>query len=305
MGFQESQKKVAEYLDHLLYERRFSPHTVAAYRRDLDQFLAFCQEQNKTALIEISADLVRLFAGKRFRKGLSGRSIRRELSAIRGLYAYLIREKVLSANPALGINSPKLVNKLPATIDVDQMGKLMEVGGDEPIDLRDRAILELFYSSGLRLSELASLNLADIDWSDSSVRVMGKGSKVRMLPIGSMAMQALQDWLSARQTLVNSASGEALFVGVRGRRLGVRAIQLRIDLRSKEQGLDQRVHPHMLRHSFASHLLESSGDLRAVQELLGHADISTTQIYTHLDFQHLASVYERAHPRAQKKIGKS
>jgi integrase/recombinase XerC len=243
---------------------------------------------------------VRAFAGKRFRSGLSGRSVRRELSAVRGLYAYLIREKVLFVNPALGVGAPKSAKRLPSVLDVDQTGRLMEIEGEDPLAFRDKAILELFYSSGLRLSELSRLNVVDIDWNDRSVAVVGKGSKVRLVPVGRMAMKALNDWLLARQTLLKSEDEVALFVGMSGRRLGERAIQLRIDLRSKEQGLDQHVHPHMLRHSFASHLLESSGDLRAVQELLGHADISTTQIYTHLDFQHLVSVYERAHPRSKK-----
>ena len=219
---------------------------------------------------------------------------------MRSLYRYLLREQKCKQNPAMGVRAPKAGRKLPVTLDVDQMDRLLSMAGNEPLVLRDRAIMELFYSSGLRLAELGSLDIHDLDCQDSMLEVTGKGNKTRRLPVGRMAMQALVQWLGVRNQLAKPDQA-ALFVSQRGTRLSLRSIQSRLDLRAREQGCPQKIHPHLMRHSFASHVLESSGDLRAVQELLGHADISTTQIYTHLDFQHLAQVYDKAHPRARKK----
>lgn len=303
MSLQES-PYIESYLHHLRFERRLSENTCTAYERDIKRFAEFAGQQSLVSLLDATPALVRFYAGSLFRNGLSGRSIRRELSALRGLYAYLIREGIAQANPALGISAPKSTDVLPEFLDVDQIARLLTIAPDSILAIRDRAILELFYSSGLRLSELANLVMTDIDWGQASVRVLGKGNKTRVVPVGRMAMSALREWLKVRADCGTATTELSLFVGQSGRPLGVRAIQLRVDYWAKKMGLDSKVHPHMFRHSFASHLLESSGDLRAVQELLGHVDISSTQIYTHLDFQHLADVYEKAHPRASRGKGK-
>lgn len=298
----ETAIRIEAFIDHLRFERRLSPRTCFSYARDLRQFAAFLEQlQNAPSLEKVTPALVRLYVGFRFRHGVAGRSIRRELSAIRGLYHHLIREGLTQSNPANGISAQRSDQSLPEVLDIEQVARLVSIAPTSVIARRDRAILELFYSSGLRLSELAGLSLADLDWSQSLVRVLGKGNKTRVVPVGRMARSALEDWLAVRAGLSPASDEVALFLGQRGKRLGARAIQLRVDYWGKVAGVDRKVHPHMFRHSFASHLLESSGDLRAVQELLGHADISTTQIYTHLDFQHLANVYEQAHPRAHRK----
>lgn len=295
--------QVEAYIDHLRFERRLSPLTCLSYKRDLHLFTTFLsRQQNAPPLEQVTPSQVRLYVGFRFRGGMAGRSIRRELSAIRGLYRYLVREGHSEVNPALGISAPRSGSSLPEVLDIEQVTRLVTIAPTSALALRDRAILELFYSSGLRLGELARLSLADIDWSQGSVRVLGKGNKTRVVPVGRMARSAIQDWLVVRAELAPATNEVALFLGRSGKRLGARAIQLRVDYWGKVAGVDRKVHPHMFRHSFASHLLESSGDLRAVQELLGHADISTTQIYTHLDFQHLANVYEQTHPRARRKL---
>ena len=206
----------------------------------------------------------------------------------------------MPSNPAEGVRAPKVRRHLPHTLDADQLGRLLELPGEDPLDHRDRAIMELFYSSGLRLAELVALDVRDVQAGDDVLEVVGKGHKSRRVPIGRFARAAIERWLAARGTLAK-ARETALFVSRRGTRISARAVQERLRRRAIEQGVPQHVHPHLLRHSFASHLLESSGDLRAVQELLGHADIGTTQIYTHLDFQHLAQVYDQAHPRARRK----
>jgi len=248
----------------------------------------------------VTPDAIRGFIAKSFRSGLSGTSIQRNLAAIRALYRWLQREGFAQNNPADGIRPPKSKKKLPKVLDVDEIARLLELPGDTPLVVRDRAIMELFYSSGLRLAELANLRWSDLSLRAGLVRVTGKGNKTREVPVGRKAQEALSDW---RQHWSKLADPDVLqiFVSQRGGALSVRSIQARLSHWSKKQGIWKRVHPHMLRHSFASHLLESSGELRAVQELLGHADISTTQIYTHLDFQHLAKVYDQAHPRAKKK----
>jgi integrase/recombinase XerC len=237
---------------------------------------------------------------KRHRQEISGKTIQRELSSLRSLFNYLLREGLTENNPAQGIKAPKVKRKLPATLDIDQLSSLLDVTDDNPLSLRDLAILELLYSSGLRLAELVSINLQDIDLKSAQLEVTGKGSKTRQVPIGRKAIEALQQWIKVRGNVAKPEE-QALFVSKLGKRIHPRTIQQRLKEWALKHGASRSIHPHLLRHSFASHMLESSGDLRAVQELLGHADISTTQIYTHLDFQHLANVYDKAHPRARRK----
>jgi integrase/recombinase XerC len=288
------------FLDHLSHQRRLSGHTVDAYRRDLQRLVSFCDQIDIPGWKALQPAQARQYVGKLNRAGLSPVSIRRHLSAARSFYRYLVRESALEANPFIGIVAPRQAKRLPKALSVDQTSQLLQGKAETALESRDRAMFELMYSSGLRLSELASMNLVDLDLNEGLVRVAGKGAKVRVVPVGRMAQKALDNWLRQRKSLV--VEGEnAVFIGQQGQRLGGRAIQLRLNRLAQKQGLDGTLHPHVLRHSFATHLLESSGDLRAVQELLGHADISTTQIYTHLDFQHLAKVYDLAHPRAKRK----
>lgn len=292
--------KVNAFLGHLAHQRRFSRNTISAYKRDLASLVAYCDQHAIENWSNLLPGQARQFVGQLNRKGLSSASIRRHLSAARSLYRYLVSEAALSANPFVGISAPKQAKRLPKTLSVDQATQLLRTADDTAIEHRDLAMFELMYSSGLRLSELASLDILDVDPGEAMVRVTGKGAKVRVVPVGRMALAALGKWLEKRRAM-DAVDKKALFLGNRGRRLGVRAIQLRLNRLAQRRGMDMEVHPHMLRHSFATHLLESSGDLRAVQELLGHSDISTTQIYTHLDFQHLAKVYDSAHPRAKRR----
>jgi integrase/recombinase XerC len=291
---------IGRYLAHLRTERRLSPHTESAYRRDLDALVAYCDREKIAAWKQLDNFHVRTFAAREHRDGLNPRSVQRRLSALRGFFNYLIREKVLDSNPAADIRAPKAAKRLPKTLDVDQVATLLERKPTDALSRRDLAMLELLYSSGLRLAELAGLDVTDLDLADRTVRVLGKGSKTRVLPVGGKAVTALRAWLGERKSLVKDGAG-ALFVGQNGRRLGVRAIQRRIGRWAAGSNLNVPVHPHLLRHSFATHLLESSRDLRGVQELLGHADISTTQVYTHLDFAHLARIYDESHPRARRR----
>ncbi len=291
---------IGRYLAHLRTERRLSPHTEAAYRRDLDALVAFCEGERIAGWKQLDNFHVRTFAAREHRDGLGPRSVQRRLSALRGFFNYLIRERVIEANPAADIRAPRAAKRLPKTLDVDQVASLLERKPDDALSRRDLAMLELLYSSGLRLAELAGLDVADLDLADRTVRVLGKGSKTRVLPVGRRAVAALRGWLADRAGIVGGG-GSALFVGRNGRRLGARAIQRRVGRWAAASGLNVPVHPHLLRHSFATHLLESSRDLRGVQELLGHADISTTQVYTHLDFQHLARIYDESHPRARRR----
>jgi integrase/recombinase XerC len=290
---------VSAFLDHLAQERRLSLRTCDAYARDLADFCDWLGD-DQPDWSRINPQQVRGFAAARHRQGLSAKSLQRRLAALRSLFRYLLREQRVANNPADGIRAPKVKRKLPDTLDVDQLNRLLDIRDDDPLVLRDRAMLELFYSSGLRLSELVAVDLADLDVRDGLLEVTGKGNKTRRVPVGRMALAAIADWRKVRGQLAR-ADEAALFVSRQGGRLSARAVQQRVDRLARQQGAPQHVHPHLLRHSFASHLLESSGDLRAVQELLGHADIGTTQIYTHLDFQHLARVYDQAHPRARKK----
>jgi integrase/recombinase XerC len=298
------QALVDRYLQHLTSERRLSPHTTEAYSRDLSLLINPLQQQAVTDVAQVREFHIRQLLAGLHGKGLSGRSLQRALSAWRQFFAWLGSQRLVDSNPVAAIRAPKSPRKLPKTLDVDQMNRFLSIDDNSWLAKRDHAMLELFYSSGLRLSELAGLDLVAVDLSEGLVRVTGKGNKVRVVPVGRVAVIALRDWLKVRaEPLAPDTQQMALFIGQKGARLGARAIQLRLKHYSVKQGMDEPVHPHMLRHAFASHMLESSGDLRAVQELLGHASISTTQIYTHLDFQHLAKVYDAAHPRAQRKSG--
>jgi integrase/recombinase XerC len=302
---------IDDFLSHLALEKRMSPHTVAAYRRDLERLAAFCDRRRHARWNSLEHVHLRGFAAAEHAGGLSPRSVQRRLSAARTFFGYLLREGAATRNPALEVRAPKLKKRLPATLDADQMGRLLDFRADDSLSVRDKAIMELFYSSGLRLSELVRLELSSLDLSDRTVRVTGKGNKTRIVPIGGHARAALEKWLVHRARLAadRRAAGAAaadleyttVFLGRNGRPLSARSVQLRVAGWARRRGLGVHLHPHMFRHSFATHLLESSADLRAVQELLGHADISTTQIYTHLDFSHLASVYESAHPRARRR----
>lgn len=298
------QHELQAFLSHLRFERRLSPHTLSNYQRDLERFSGWCRNQGLEDWQQLTPHQVRGFIARRHRGGISGKSLQRELSALRSLFRYLQREGLVENNPASGIRAPKSDRHLPATLDTDQLARLLDVPSDDPLELRDLAIMELLYSSGLRLAELVSLNLHDIDRDDATLEVIGKGAKSRRLPVGAKALAAIGAWQRLRGQIARPDE-QALFVSQRGTRLQPRAIQQRLRQWALKQGCQQQLHPHLLRHSFASHLLESSGDLRAVQELLGHADIGTTQIYTHLDFQHLAQVYDSAHPRAHRKKKKS
>ncbi|MGD2112368.1 MAG: tyrosine recombinase XerC [Gammaproteobacteria bacterium] len=296
----ERQAWIERFLDHLCTERRLAENTRRHYRRDLAELEAFCEQTGLGDWCELDTHRVRQFATRAHRRGLSGRSIQRRLSAIRSFFNYLLREQHVTQNPAHDISAPKSQRRLPDALNVDDVARLLRGAPQEALAARDLAILELLYSSGLRLSELVALDMDDMDLEERTLRVTGKGNKTRVVPIGARALAAMQTWLVLRTDRL--ATGEhAVFTGRRGRRLGQRAVQQRVRLWAQRKGIPGTVHPHTLRHSFASHLLESSGDLRAVQELLGHADISTTQIYTHLDYQHLARVYDAAHPRARKR----
>lgn len=293
-------EQVDRFRQYLAKERRLSAHTDSNYARDLRALTRFCSQENIADWPDLEHAHVRLFAARSHAGGLAARSIQRRLSAVRSFLNFLIREGLLQHNCALDVRAPKGQRRLPVTLDADTMARLLEISGDEVLTIRDRAIMELLYSSGLRLAELVGLNLQDLNAADRTVRVLGKGSKTRVVPVGHKALAALSTWVKRRRDLVRDDS-EAFFVGSTGRRLGARAIQKRVEYWAVRQGLPMHVHPHLFRHSFASHLLESSGELRAVQELLGHADIATTQIYTHLDFQHLARIYDKTHPRARRK----
>lgn len=280
--------------------QHLSDHTRKSYQRDLKVLLEFVNGQEVHKWNELDGRQIRSFVAWRHRQGIGGRSLQRNLSATRAFYRYLIGEGVAQHNPAEGVQAPKSPKILPKLLDVDQAAQLLEIDDKDPLAIRDKAIFELMYSSGLRLSELVMLNIDSLDLVDAVVTVVGKGKKTRVVPIGKQARKAIEQWFKCRDKMANDEEF-AVFVSQRGSRISRRSIQQRLKLWAMKQGITNHVNPHMLRHSFASHLLESSGDLRAVQELLGHADISTTQVYTHLDFQHLANVYDDAHPRAHKK----
>ncbi len=285
----------AEFLHHLEVERAMSPHTLDGYRRDLAALGGWADDAGTDPCALTDAQL-RAFVAAEHRRGLSPKSLQRRLSACRSFYRWLLKHGRIAANPAAAIRAPKAPRKLPQVLDPDEAKQLVEVPTDAPLGLRDRALLELFYSSGLRLSELCALRWRDLHLDDGLVTVLGKGSRQRTVPVGSHARAALSAWRVEQRP----GSDAPVFPGRNGP-ITPRAVKVRLRQLARRQGLFKRVHPHLLRHSFASHVLESSGDLRGVQELLGHADIATTQIYTHLDFQHLAKVYDAAHPRAKRK----
>ncbi|GGJ97796.1 tyrosine recombinase XerC [Luteimonas terricola] len=288
---------VADYLAHLEVERRMSPHTLDAYRRDLAALAGWAAASGHDDLLALDTAAMRAFVAAEHRRGLAPKSLQRRLSGCRSFYQWLLKHGRVVANPAAGVRAPRAPRKLPQVLDVDEAVALVAVPTDVPLGLRDRALLELFYSSGLRLSELRLLRWRDIDLDQGLVTVLGKGSRQRTVPVGSFACKALAEWRAD----TGAGHDAPVFPGRGGAPISARAVQLRLRELARRQGLFKRVHPHLLRHSFASHMLESSGDLRGVQELLGHADIATTQIYTHLDFQHLAKVYDAAHPRAKRK----
>jgi len=285
---------------YLETEKHYSVHTVKHYLRDLSKVYEQLELEQLSGWASLTEKQLRNIISVLHGQGVSGRSLHRLLSALRSFYRFLVRENWVSHNPALAIQAPKSSKRLPKTFDPDQLNELLKRPDDEPLTLRDFAMMELLYSSGLRVSELVQLNQQDVDLADASVRVLGKGQKTRVLPIGRLAVQALTDWLKIKPLWAKSQE-DAIFVSQSGRRLSTRSVELRLAHWGRVKGTQGQVYPHRLRHSFASHILESSHDLRAVQELLGHSDISTTQIYTHLDFQHLMSVYEQAHPRARRK----
>jgi integrase/recombinase XerC len=295
-------------------ERRLSAHTDSNYARDLAALVKFCDLHGLQDWSAVDSQHIRTFAAHSHAKGLAPRSIQRRLSAVRAFFEFLVRETIeeqrtqkraaratdIKNNPANEVRAPKAQRRLPETLDADQMARLLEIPAGDIFVTRDRAIMELLYSSGLRLAELVGLDVKGLHLTDRTVRVVGKGNKERIVPVGTEAATALTHWLKERVSIAKPDE-TALFVGRGGERLGRRAVQTRVAYWARRQGVSMRVYPHLFRHSFASHLLESGGDLRGVQELLGHADIATTQIYTHLDFQHLARIYDQTHPRARRK----
>lgn len=296
----ESLAWLPKFQQFMRTERRLSVHTAGNYARDLAGLVDYCDRNGVMEWRRIDSQHIRMFAARSHAAGLSPRSVQRRLSAARSFFRFLIRERVLSVNPASEVRAPKAARRLPHTLDTDQIGRLLDLPATEPLAVRDLALMELFYSSGLRLSELVDLDQGDLDLRDQTVRVTGKGRKTRIVPVGRKACAALAAWQRERGAMAGIEE-TAIFVGRNGRRMGQRAIQQRVAGWARRQGLNVKVHPHLFRHSFATHLLESSQDLRGVQELLGHADISTTQVYTHLDFQHLARMYDKTHPRARRK----
>lgn len=286
------------FLNYLVGERRASAQTLAAYRRDLLRVLAYCRQRQLPDFGSLRDRDFRQYLALRHKSGISARTLQRELAALRSFYRFLLKHGRVAADPLQGVRAPKAPKKLPRTLDVDQIAAVLDAPADDALAIRDLAMFELFYSSGLRLAELVMLDIADIDYGQGLLRVRaGKGGKQRQVPVGGKALTAVRRWLQCRP----DCAAPALFVSARGARLGARSVQLRLERWCRSHGVPEHIHPHMLRHAFASHLLESTQDIRVVQELLGHSNIGTTQIYTHLDFQHLAGVYDQAHPRARKK----
>jgi integrase/recombinase XerC len=300
----EALRWIDRFAQHVATERRLSAHTSSNYARDLRGLVKWCNAQPIADWSALDSQHVRMFAARSHAAGLAPRSVQRRLSAVRSFFRFLMREGVLKHNPASEIRAPKAAKRLPGALDVDQVARLLAIPDTDLLALRDKAMMELFYSSGLRLAELVALDLGDIDIADRTVRVLGKGRKTRIVPVGRMAHAALGRWLAGR-TAIAKVGELAVFIGRNGGRIGPRGVQARVTYWARRQGLPMHVHPHLFRHSFATHLLESSQDLRGVQELLGHADIATTQVYTHLDFQHLARIYDSSHPRARRKPGRS
>lgn len=292
-------KAIEEFIWHLEREKHFSKHTLVNYKRYTEKASVFFSQSSLAEWTEVRESHIRSWVAQLNREGLSAKTIQLALSAVRNLFQFLVKQKKLSINPANQVQAPKAKRSLPKTLDVDQVQQLFSVKPEDVISVRDIAMIEVFYSSGLRLAELVELRISDCDLKSGQARVTGKGKKVREVPIGNAAIKAIQAWLKVR-THWTTKNSDILFISQKGTGLSPRTVQARLKYWEKKLGLELHLHPHKLRHSFASHLLESSGDLRAVQELLGHVDISTTQIYTHLDFQHLADIYDQAHPRAKK-----
>jgi integrase/recombinase XerC len=291
-----------QFIQSLRSEKYYSPHTCSNYRRDLTRFREFLLGMGIEAWQPVSYREVSAFAAQRHRQGRKSRTIARELSSIRSFYQFLVRQSAVASNPAVEVSAPKSDRPLPKTCDAETLEQLLRPGdGGDDLLTRDIAIFELIYSSGLRLAELVGIDLDDFDLRQRQLVVTGKGGKTRYLPVGSKAVEAVQRWLRVRPSCCRDGGQKALFLSKQGRRISARNVQSRLKRLIRLQALGQQLSPHVLRHSFATHLLESSSDLRAVQELLGHANIATTQVYTHLDFQHLASVYDAAHPRARRK----
>ena len=286
-------KHLQGFLDYLTYEKRYSAHTLRAYQRDIEQFAA----ATDVAWDEVKPDQVSSMVAKLRRRGASPRTCQRLLSTLRSFFRYLEKQGTVDANPAAGVRAPKRGKRLPKTLDADLTAKLFDATPESPLEKRDLAMIELLYGSGIRLSELVRINRNNLDLAGGMVRVTGKGEKTRIVPLGKQSIAAIRSYLDTRSEVAPEA---ALFVTRTGKRVSPRTVQQRLKRWSQARLGSNVLHPHLLRHSFASHVLESSGDLRAVQEMLGHADIATTQIYTHLDFQHLAKVYDAAHPRAEK-----
>ena len=292
-----NQKYLQGYLAWLRNEKQYSELTAENYARDLGHLFELSAD---IPLADLKIHQIRRFIAQLHSKGLGGRSLARMLSAWRGFFTYLMRDHGLTGNPCTGLRAPKSPKTLPQALSPDEAARLVDLPADTTEAIRDKAMFELFYSSGLRLAELVNLDPPQLDMNAGEVRVTGKGSKTRIVPLGNFAITALQDWLAVRDQLAKPGEA-ALFVGQRGQRISPRVVQLRMKEWGIKQGITSNVHPHLLRHSFATHVLQSSGDLRAVQEMLGHASISTTQVYTHLDFQYLSKIYDAAHPRAKKK----
>ena len=287
------------YIDYLTFEKGLSHNSIKSYTHDLTQLIALTEHNRFES---ITTQDIRRASAKLNSQGLHGKSIARMLSAWRGFFNYLIERHQFKENPVKDVHAPKSPKTLPQTLSIEQIVKLISIDDSTLLGLRDKAFLELFYSSGLRLSELVNVNIKDLDLQEGVITVTGKGNKTRMVPVGQKAIYAIQSWIAKRVAIkIDEKSADALFISKQGKRLTARAIQYRIQMWAIRQGIDSTVHPHLLRHSFASHVLQSSQDLRAVQEMLGHANITTTQVYTHLDFQHLANIYDKAHPRAKKK----
>lgn len=302
MPANELARSVENFLAYMRNVRQLSPHTLASYQRDLHTLHRHCAGQGKSSAGQVAESDIRQWVSQLHRRGLAGSSIQRSLSAARSFFNYLGREEGRPRNPAASVQAPRKPRKLPKTLDADQVNRFLSFHGDSVIARRDSAMAELFYSSGLRLAELAAIDIGDLDRHSRLLTVTGKGNKTRTVPVGTIALDAIRRWLEVRPDVAaDHDAAAALFTSNQGARISARSIQARLKLQGRRAGMRQDVHPHMLRHSFASHMLESSGDLRAVQELLGHANITTTQIYTHLDFQHLAKVYDAAHPRAKRR----
>ena len=292
---------VSSFLQYISVVKGYSPHTVANYRRDLEKLINFSSKEAIDSADGVDQAALRRWVAELSREKLSANSIQRHLSSTRSLYKFLARHHPDLSDPTSGVRAPRAPRTLPKSLEADQVGQLLNHQSESALMVRDHAMAELLYSAGLRLSELVGANINDLDTTEKIITVVGKGQKTRVVPVGGPALTAIAEWMKCRPMGSEQLSFDSpLFVSQRGGRISHRAVQERIRQLAAKHGMSQRIHPHVLRHAFASHLLESSGDLRAVQELLGHANIATTQIYTHLDFQHLAKVYDQAHPRAQQ-----